>query len=280
MPTTLTGLVLFVVLLLPGFAYLVGKERHGTERQASPFRETVAIVAASVTSEIVVLGLFSIIRWQWPAGTPDVARLLRSPGAYLAGTGTAPTHYAIVGLWGLGLLIMAMALAYAATVPSVRQVASKLPLVAPYPHESTVSGWWMLFEKWRDKRPVEVGCVLDDGSYVSGTLGSFNTSANDTPERDLILWAPILYRPPGADEPIAYETASAASVTASRIVTMFVGYLKPPGVSPPETIPAGVQAVERREEEAAAEPKAVPQTGSADHPSSGRPCAPSPHPRE
>lgn len=45
MPTTLTGLLLFVVFLLPGFAYLVGKERNGTERQTSPFRETVAVVA-------------------------------------------------------------------------------------------------------------------------------------------------------------------------------------------------------------------------------------------
>ena len=59
MPTTLSSLLIFVVLLLPGFAYLVGKERHGTERHTSPFRETVAIVAASVTSELTVLGLFA-----------------------------------------------------------------------------------------------------------------------------------------------------------------------------------------------------------------------------
>jgi hypothetical protein len=32
----------------------VGKERNGTERHTSPFRETVAIVAASVTSEIAI----------------------------------------------------------------------------------------------------------------------------------------------------------------------------------------------------------------------------------
>jgi Family of unknown function (DUF6338) len=66
MPTTLTGLLLFVVLLLPGFAYLVGKERNGTERQTSPFRETIAIVAASTTAELAVLALFAIPRWLWP----------------------------------------------------------------------------------------------------------------------------------------------------------------------------------------------------------------------
>ena len=50
MPTTLTGLLLFVALLLPGFAYLVGKERHGTERRLSPFRETVPWLPASLLS--------------------------------------------------------------------------------------------------------------------------------------------------------------------------------------------------------------------------------------
>lgn len=100
MPTTLTGLLLFVVLLLPGFAYLVGKERHGTERKASPFRETIAIVAASVTSEIFVLVLFGLIRWLWPSGTPDVVRLVRSPAIYVEGTQTSPSHYGMIAVWG------------------------------------------------------------------------------------------------------------------------------------------------------------------------------------
>lgn len=50
MPTTLTSLLLFVVLLLPGFVYLTCKERHGTERHISTFRETVTIVTASIMS--------------------------------------------------------------------------------------------------------------------------------------------------------------------------------------------------------------------------------------
>lgn len=87
MPTTLTGLLIFIVLLLPGFAYLVGKERNGTERRASPFRETAAVVAASITSELVVLGLFAGIRWQAPSSwTPDVGALIRHGGTYLRGT--------------------------------------------------------------------------------------------------------------------------------------------------------------------------------------------------
>jgi hypothetical protein len=253
MPTTLTGLLLFVVLLLLGFAYLVGKERHGTERHASPFRETVAIVAASVTSEIFVLSLFGVLRWLFPSWTPDIGRLIRSPGSYLVGTQGTPSHYGIVGIWGLLLLAAATSVAYAATVPSVRRVASKLPLIGPYPHDSTVSGWWMLFQRYPDGRLIEVGCLLDDGSYVTGMLASFNTSADDSPDRDLLLGAPILYRPPGASEPIPYDV-SGASITASRIVTMFVAYVDPPDVTSSQT---EIPTVLVSEEVAAATPRAA-----------------------
>lgn len=221
MPTTLSGLLLFVVLLLPGFAYLVGKERSGTERQASPFRETVAIVAASITSELVVLGLFAIVRWQWPTSTPDVGALLNHSGAYWRG------HYHQVAAWSIGMLAVAVALAYTATVPAVRRRTKWLPFTEPYPHDSTVSAWWILFERWAGNRQIDVGCILDDGSYIRGNLHTFNNSADDSPDRELILRHPISYRPPGDDKDHEYP-ASAACVNARRIVTMFVTYTDTP----------------------------------------------------
>src|ERR1700722_19017522 len=115
MPTTLTGLLLFVVALLPGFAYLVGKERHGTERRLSPFRETVAIVAASVTSELVVLVIFAVIRTIWPSITPNVGALLREGGVYLRGSSGHRGHYGQFAIWGLSLLTAAVLVAYFAT---------------------------------------------------------------------------------------------------------------------------------------------------------------------
>src|SRR5580658_3780604 len=167
MPTTLTGLLVFVVLLLPGFAYLVGKERNGTERRASPFGETVAVVAASVTSEVVVLALFGIVRWLGPSVTPNAGALIRHPAAYLAGTDTSHGHYAQVAIWLLGMLLLATVVAYGATWPPIRRLASRLPLIGSIPHDSTVSAWWILFEKWRAMQEVraggeveiEVGCV-------------------------------------------------------------------------------------------------------------------------
>jgi hypothetical protein len=227
MPTTLTGLLLFVVLLLPGFAYLVGKERHGTERRLSPFRETVAIVAASVTSELFVLTVFAVIRTLWPSITPDVGALVRNGGVYLRGSQGHHGQYADVAIWGLGLLVAAVVLAYLATSQKIRRRLEWL--TGRYPHDSTVSAWWILFERWRGTRKVEIVCMLDDGSCVRGQFGSFNTSADDSPDRDLILKKPLYYRPPGPTSKEVPYGAAAVCCPASRIVEVFVNYYLEPG---------------------------------------------------
>jgi hypothetical protein len=51
--------------------------------------------------------------------------------------------------------------------------------------------------RWPYGRDVQVVCMLDDGSVLRGLFGSFNTTAEDSPDRDLILQKPIFYRPAG-----------------------------------------------------------------------------------
>jgi hypothetical protein len=237
-PTTLTGLLLFVVLLLPGFAYLVGKERHGTERSLSPFRETVAVVAASISSELVVLGLFAAVRALWPRITPSPGALIVNGGAYAGGTPGHPGHYKLVAVWGIVLLATATLGAYLATKPKIRRVGEKLKLTGPYPHDSAVSAWWVLFERWPEGRTVEVSCTLEDGSAIRGQFGSFNNSAEDSPDRDLILLEPIFYRPPGENAKEVPYDMSAVCFPARRIVALFVIYTE----SARTAIPAMQQA--------------------------------------
>ncbi len=229
MPTTLTGLLLFVVMLLPGFAYLVGKERNGTERRLSPFRETVAIISASVASEVVILLIFAVVRTLWPSETPNVGALLGQGSLYLLGNRTHHGHYQIFAIWALVLLVCAMLLAYAVTIPRLRRAGGWL--LGPYPHESTVSSWWILFERWRKARAVRVICILDDGSSIRGQFGSFNISADDSPDRDLILMSPLYYSPPGEEDEVPYPV-SAVCIAARRIVTMFVNYTAPATATP------------------------------------------------
>lgn len=236
MPTTLTGLLLFVVLLLPGFAYLVGKERHGGSRQLSAFRETVSIVAASVTSELAVLILTTPI---W-AGILDVETVTEEEPVTLV-------------LWGTGLLLLSTLGAYVSTWPRTRQGPTRWPLVskpakwieghAPakwltdgrhrtYPHPTEQSMWWRLFwdrpseiaeaHKIKTKPLVRAGCILADGSMVEGTVADFNRAVDDNPDRDLILIAPIKYVPPTGREQTL--RSQAACLAARDIKTLLVRY--------------------------------------------------------
>lgn len=214
MPTTFTGLLLFVVLLLPGFVYLVGKERAGTERRTSPFRETVSIVAASSAAELSVV-VISSPAW---ASIMDVDRLLTDLPGYWH------DHARLLALWFVGLLLAAIALAYAATRPALRHLVERIG--GEYPHPSAVSAWWMLFHQLDPSADKQVGCVLDDGSYIEGNLVSFNIDASDIADRDIILGEPVKYRPAG-DDIVHSHPASAVCISARQISIVFVTYLDP-----------------------------------------------------
>jgi Family of unknown function (DUF6338) len=201
----------------------------------------VTIVTASITSEIVVLSIFAIIRTVWPSVTPDVGALIRGGPAYLR------DNYQQFAIWGIGMLAASVALAYVATIPTVRRGLAKVHLTGPYPHSSAVSAWWTLFEHFADGRQVHVGCILDDGSYLGGNLVSFNTAADDVPERELVLGAPIIYRQPSGQQEQEYR-ASGASVAARRIVALFVTYVV-------EQVTASSQAGEEAEEEGGRRPR-------------------------
>ncbi|MFB8777930.1 DUF6338 family protein [Streptomyces broussonetiae] len=206
MPTDGRGLLLLIVLLLPGLTYVALRDRRSSERRPTAFRESGAVVFCSLVTEFVTLVLFAVLRWLLPGLTPDVGRLVREGGEY------ARQHYVSLGWWGVGLLAFACGLAAAASVRA-----------AAHAHPSQMSAWWVLFDGWYPGETVTVGCLLEDGAYLEGRLASFNVSAEDAPDRDLVLMQPLKYRAPGETEahPLPW---SAGCVSASRIVTLFVSY--------------------------------------------------------
>jgi hypothetical protein len=106
-PTTLVGLLLFVVLLAPGFCYLLRRERAQGVRTVSPFRETVTLAVISLGCDATVGAAFGVVRTLLPNRTPDIGALVRHPADYARG------HYASLAWWGLGLLTAACLLGVA-----------------------------------------------------------------------------------------------------------------------------------------------------------------------
>ena len=223
MPTTLLGLVLFVVVLVPGLAFALIRERHSPDRPMSAFRETSLVACVSIACNLVALGVFGIVRASAPTATPDVGRLIRTPAVYLR------SDYLSLFWWSVGILLLALLLstllgsgALAKWSPT-RRPARLLTLDrAP---DSAASGWWLLFEQ-HPEADVHVGCQLTDGSYLSGWLHSYDSLASDSPDRDLTIAAPIAYRPPGSTEISRLSRVGAVIVSARQIAFLSVSYVK------------------------------------------------------
>lgn len=211
MPTTLIGLLIFVVLLMPGFAYTMRRERNTkAERRLSVFRETVAIAFSSVFANFVVIALFYVFSRIFPRATPDIDSLLRTPGAYFR-----ENYWDLLG-WASVLLVVATVGAVLAASPKVTDL-----IRSPF-----LSGWKIMFAQ-HDKQDVDVyvGCTMSDGSYVGGYLFSSSRLSDDSPDRDITLTGEISYRAAGAEEQVVLPDTGGVILSARNIMMMTVSYI-------------------------------------------------------
>ncbi|GGI97851.1 DUF6338 family protein [Streptomyces brasiliensis] len=212
MPSSFLGLFLFVVCLVPGFVYAAARDTRLPERTSSAFRETTRVVLASLAFDGLALAVFALVRTAAPASTPDTGALVRD------GWGYVRVHYGPLALWSAGLLVLAAAAALGA--------ARLLPR-GPGPL-AVESSWWLLFHSYpRDvgARSVYVGCELEGGAYLGGILKNFAHQAEETGDRELVLVAPLEYRP-GPDAPARPLSGHhAVSVSARHIRFLTTTYL-------------------------------------------------------
>jgi len=229
-PSTLLGLVIFVISLAPGLVYVLLHERGVPQRALSAFRETAFVVCVSLAANTAALVLFAAGRALVPGLTPDVGALVRDPTGYLV------VNYVAVFWWSLGLLTVATALA--AWVGSgkarrllarvLRRLPSRFSRFRPdpdlRPHAAGVSGWWLAFNNMPGTK-VHLGCILNDGSFISGWLLSYSNQAEDISDRDLTLAGPIRFRSVGSEVTLDRPGVGAVVVSARNIALLLVSYV-------------------------------------------------------
>jgi uncharacterized protein DUF6338 len=212
MPTTLIGLVVFIVLLMPGFAFTLRRERHTkAERRLSPFRETIAIAFSSVVADSIAVAVFYLIRRSFPQITPDVDALMNTSTEYFK-----KNYWDILG-WAAILLTVATAGAFSAASPSLTD-----RFLSPF-----LSAWGVMFGKHADKSiKVYVGCNMADGSYVAGYLHSHSRLSDDSPDRDLSLTGDIVYRAPENEDFVTLTNVGGVVLSARNILMLTISYVE------------------------------------------------------
>jgi hypothetical protein len=271
MPTTLIGLILFVVVLLPGFIFLAVLSWDRPRRRLTAMQETAGFVLASVTINVITVTGYLVTRRLIPVveASVDLDTLVRQIGTEQVGA-VARLHYQQLWATFVVLLFASCTLAVGGGL-----LARQLPV-----RPAVMSSWWALFDHRNPGTKKTIQCHLQDSSCIEGRLGDWNTDEDEKADRDLVLLAPIKYRPPGHTEMFSHPV-SAVCIAARDIVAMFVTYVPGAAASPGPAEPPGQVAAEREppaEVEAVAAGKSAPRpqisdpAGTQDPPASA-PCS-------
>lgn len=146
--------------------------------------ETTSVVSVSLATNGVVLAVFGLVRWQWPAKTPDVGALLRQGSHY------STAHLPYLLAWAMLMLACSAVIAVtAARAKGPRRLLTRL--LAPVIKDS--SAWCEVFAAGADAYP-HAGLELADGGFVSGRVVWFSTHLEESGDRDLVLGPPLVIR--------------------------------------------------------------------------------------
>lgn len=215
LPTTVVGIVLFLVFLLPGFTFALSRERHRPVRRLSAFRETAWTVLASSVAFLIAVGLFLVCALIWAPVSSLGRAALSNPEAYFA------EH----PLWSIGVvggyIAVAGVLSWIAGSPAPRIIWRKIrksDVIDP-----AASSWWVLFEQHPTLEKL-VGVTLTDGTWIGGTLRSWSRDAEESADRDLTIQAPIFIRNPGSKKTQPVADAGAMAISARNVLYLTVEY--------------------------------------------------------
>lgn len=206
-PANLVGLVLFVLVLAPGWLWVRVAERRQVRPDRSALLEAAELVVTGVIFTAVAAAVVVAIG-NGKGLLPELRDVTASGSTYAQ---DEPYRTA-------GTIVIVFALSLAAAYGSARLVyRGKEASLVP-----AGSVWRDVFGEGGEGRPIFVSATLKDGRVVDGYLYSYSTNANGG-DRDLGLQAPIYV---WSGEPLKRMRAPAdrTILRAQQIVAIWVRY--------------------------------------------------------
>jgi hypothetical protein len=230
MPSTVPGLIVFVLFLTPGACYALRRAATGpTVSDPSAIRETAGLVAVSVASNGITLLVFALVYRlvAWPIDPAE---------ALVDGDGLARSRTLFLASWAAAFLALSclVAVGFSAAGGSGWYRRLKSSRHASWLLGTPVdrgSAWWRTFldpdVDW-STRAAYLGCELTDGSWLGGYIETFSPDSDEDTDRDLVLVEPISFRAAGVDEPVELDVTRVI-IGAAQLRFMTVAYVPRPG---------------------------------------------------
>ncbi|WP_156037188.1 DUF6338 family protein [Arthrobacter sp. UNC362MFTsu5.1] len=225
MPTEPIAALLYICLLLPGVAFIWSYEGHRSLMKRTAFRETAAVVIASVTSIVAVFLVHYLLGFFWEPAAKSLREFFLEPGKLFREDSQLFLGVVLVDL--LAAILVGLFLG-SRPADTLRRKLQTLWRKALNRDDADVmdreqSGWLEAFRAAPDER-IHVGIQLKSGAWLQGILWSYTKTGDEVPERALTLRGRIHYRMAGSENLHAMEDFSTVVVQAAEIDHLMVGY--------------------------------------------------------
>ncbi len=191
-PATIGGIVVLVLLVLPGLAFELIRQRRRAGRDDSPFVEGSRVLLAGLSLGAITEALLALVSLAGPRSIVSLSGLFTTEH-------WVTDHLLVSGwtAWAYGLVSVTLAALAAAILPGMN----------PGGHNHPESGWVTAFDRLPrliremqqlpDTPVARLSVRLADGTVYVGDRAEF--SVGSAPEgRELHLGGKLLIRPPGA----------------------------------------------------------------------------------
>lgn len=229
-PATVGGVVTLVLLVLPGLAFELFRQRRRWGRNDSTFVEISRVLVAGLSLGGITFTLLAGVSLVGSRSIISVPDLLTNKHWLVQ-------HMLVDGwtAWAYGLVSVTLAALVAAILPGANTVGSI----------HTESSWVTCFDRLPRAMQeamnlsaapgVRLSVRLNDGSVYVGDRAEYST---DLPleDRELVLGGKLAYQPPGESDAKPLPRWQRLLVRGDRISDMLVQYV--PGVAPAVSTPS------------------------------------------
>lgn len=194
MPNSPISALFYLILLVPGIAYVKVTERHRASLKLSTFRETANIVFASVVSLFVVSVVAVAVSLVSPPFNGFLIDVFQDPVGFFERDPILLVVASLLGVSAASLLAMVFGLQRV-------QEWFESALTTKTSIKNHWSGWIAAFEDEDMKGHHRlVSVTLKDGSWIQGVLKSYSAIPDDTGDRALVLYGFNKSSPKGSVE--------------------------------------------------------------------------------
>ncbi|AZS39468.1 hypothetical protein CVS54_00776 [Microbacterium oxydans] len=211
MPTDLAGVAFYLLLIIPGVAFSISRERHRPKVKRSAFRETATAVFVSAAIFAIFALVVAVLSMVNGSIRAEVTGFLLDPGSYTR------THFDWFVITSTSALTVAAVAGWLAGGKRAHELT-----FGRWQDDPDRESWGYVFNRFPDALNF-AGVQLKDGTWIEGYVDTYGNVGEEGEPKALTLLGDISVRPPGGElQQFAAETIVLKDADISYLSVSYV----------------------------------------------------------